>query len=877
MFRISRPGLTSDQQIRIWLTIRQDISAGFAARERWPLRGVGRTPVRDGVNRKRVSANRFRKEFQGARRSRPSAKNVYFALIHRAYRLPVRKRNGEQSVRDKVASAGGDAGAGNFPAGGAHSDRASDRYAISFRRQFLVVTICLLAINLMIGLFARHQQRAVIDYSVNIYDTAFISTNYVSLAQIAFQHYIDERSRATGPTQNSKVDELLETVLDDMDVAIERSASPVARTEATEIRADIVDLLNPATAAPGLEERIADLQKKMERLHQRNSDVGLQARDDIEAFSTKSDLLLLGSILTSIMLAGLVLLLIHRMISSLNARSSDRLFTALEGMPQGLSMFDDQQRLIVCNAKYAAMYGLSAELTEPRTPLRTILEARTRNGTATADADNFVERGLASASKPDTMAIEHQLQDGRIVELTKALLSTGGAVTIHADVTEKRNSEKQIAFLAHHDALTGLANRVRLRDHIERTLEQIKRGGNASVLCLDLDNFKTINDTLGHSVGDALLCAVATRLRDLLRDTDMVSRTGGDEFSIVQSGAEPSMAASSALAARIVETLSVPFDLGDHNVVIGASVGIAIAPDDGDNADQLLKNADMALYRAKGDGRGRFHFFESEMDVKAQARRVLEIDLRNAITAGEFEVYYQPIVNLAENRITGFEALLRWNHPTRGRVAPNDFIPLAEETGLIGQIGEWVMRQACAEARTWPSDLRVAVNVSPVQFRNKGLVTAVISALAASRLRPELLELEITETVLMNNNEATLTALHQLRDLGVRISMDDFGTGYSSLSYLRSFPFDKIKIDQSFVRDLAERPDSIAIIRAVAGLGLSFGVTTTAEGVETQGQLDQMRAEGCTEVQGYFYSRPVPASEIGQLLSVFKKRVQAAA
>ena len=356
-----------------------------------------------------------------------------------------------------------------------------------------------------------------------------------------------------------------------------------------------------------------------------------------------------------------------------------------------------------------------------------------------------------------------------------------------------------------------------------------------------------------------------------------MSWIGGDEFSIVQSGAEPPMAASAALAARIVEALGVPFDLGDHNVIIGASVGIAIAPDDGDNADQLLKNADMALYLGRGDGRARFHFFESEMDVKAQARRVLELDLRNAITAGEFEVFYQPIVNLAENRITGFEALLRWNHPTRGRVAPNDFIPLAEETGLIGQIGEWVIRQACAEARTWPSGLRVAVNVSPVQFRNKGLVAAVISALAASRLPPDLLELEITETVLMNNNEATLTALHQLRDLGVRISMDDFGTGYSSLSHLRSFPFDKIKIDQSFVRDLAERPDSIAIIRAVAGLGLSFGVTTTAEGVETQDQLDQMRAEGCTEVQGYFYSRPVPASEIAKLLSVFQERVQAAA
>jgi diguanylate cyclase (GGDEF)-like protein len=666
-------------------------------------------------------------------------------------------------------------------------------------------------------------------------------------------------------------------VLDDIDVAIERSASPVARTETMAIKSGIADLLNPATAPLELESRIVDIQSRMERLHQRNSDVGLQARDDIEAFSTRSDLLLLGSILTSIMLAALVLLLIHRMISSMNARSSDRLFTALEGMPQGLSMFDDQHRLIVCNAKYAAMYKLSPELTEPGTSLRTILEARISNGTATVDSDKFVERALSVASTVDATAIQRQLQDGRIIELTKAQLSTGGAVTIHADVTEKRNSEKQIAFLAHHDALTGLANRVQLREHIERTLEQVKRGGKASVLCLDLDNFKIINDTLGHSVGDALLYAVATRLRDLVRDIDMVSRTDGDEFSIVQSGAEPPMAASSALAARIVESLSVPFDLGDHNVVIGASVGIAIAPDDGDNADQLLKNADMALYRAKEDGRGRFHFFEPEMDVKAQARRVLELDLRNAITVGEFEVFYQPIVNLAENRITGFEALLRWNHPTRGRVAPNDFIPLAEETGLIGPIGEWVIRQACAEARKWPSGLRVAVNVSPVQFRNKGLVAAVISALATSRLPPDLLELEITETVLMNNNEATLAALHQLRDLGVRISMDDFGTGYSSLSYLRSFPFDKIKIDQSFVRGLTERPDSIAIIRAVAGLGLSFGVTTTAEGVETQEQLDQMRAEGCTEVQGYFYSRPVPAREIAKLLLVFQERVEAAA
>jgi diguanylate cyclase (GGDEF)-like protein len=761
--------------------------------------------------------------------------------------------------------------------GDAHSDRARDREARSFRRQFRLVTISLLAVNLVIGLFASHQQHAIIDYAVTIYDTAFISTNYVSLAQIGFQHYVDERASASESAQTSKANELLEAVLDDMDIAVERSSSPAARAKGLAIRADIADLLALAPDAPKPAQRITDIQRELERLHERNSDVGLQARDDIETFSYKADLLLLASILTSIMLAGLVLFVIHRMIKSMSQRSSDLLYAALEGMPQGLSMFDDKQRLIVSNARYAAMYGLSPELTEPGTPARVILEHRLKNGTATIEDEDFVKAGMAFASQSTAINFEHQLQDGRIIALTRAPLSTGGAVTIHVDVTEKRASEKQIAFLAHHDALTGLANRVQLREHIERTLQRVKRGGKASVLCLDLDNFKAINDTLGHPVGDTLLCAVSERLRDLAGDLDLVSRTGGDEFSIVQSGAEEQPAAAAALAAHIVEALSVPFELGDHHVVIGASVGVAIAPDDGDNADQLLKNADMALYRAKGDGRARFHFFESEMDVKAQARRALELDLRAAVTVGEFEVFYQPFVNLAENRITGFEALLRWNHPTRGRVSPAEFIPLAEETGLITAIGEWVIRQACAEAKTWPSDLQVAVNVSPVQFRNKTLLSTVVSALATSGLRADLLELEITETVLMTNNDATLAVLHELRSLGVRIAMDDFGTGYSSLSYLRSFPFDKIKIDQSFVRDLTERPDSIAIIRAVADLGQSFGMTTTAEGVETQEQLDKMRAEGCNEVQGYFYSRPVPASEIAHLLAAFQQRLQTAA
>jgi diguanylate cyclase (GGDEF)-like protein len=440
----------------------------------------------------------------------------------------------------------------------------------------------------------------------------------------------------------------------------------------------------------------------------------------------------------------------------------------------------------------------------------------------------------------------------------------------------RQQLEARLTHMAHHDALTGLPNRVLFHQDMDRELARAKRGESLAVLCLDLDHFKRVNDTLGHAIGDALLRQAAERLKGCVRETDIIARLGGDEFAIVQLIGEQPRAAI-LLADRLIAAFAKPFDLEGHQVVVGASVGIALAPSDGLEAEQLMNSADMALYRAKSDGRGVFRFFEPEMDATMQARRALELDLRKALVEKEFELYYQPIVDLASNQVGGFEALIRWNHPTRGVVPPIEFIPLAEEMGLIAPLGEWVLRQACGEAAAWPENLTIAVNLSPAQFKTKTLAFAVTSALADSGLPPHRLELEITESVLLQDNEATRTTLHQLRALGVRISMDDFGTGYSSLSYLRSFPFDKIKIDQSFVRDMCEHEDSIAIVRAVAGLGKNLGMTTTAEGVETNEQLGHLRKEGCTQVQGYLFSRPLPASQVMPLIEKVQKQMRTAA
>ena len=539
-----------------------------------------------------------------------------------------------------------------------------------------------------------------------------------------------------------------------------------------------------------------------------------------------------------------------------------RFDTALSNMSQGLSMFDADQRLVVCNERYKALYGIAANLTKPGTYLRDILAT---HGTYEGQQDEIPQeykRALLTLpldNKTATTIVE--LKDGRAIAVHSDPMPGGGWIATHEDITEQRNASARLTYMAHHDALTDLPNRVLLRHRLNEALDHLQPSECLAVLCLDLDHFKEINDTLGHPVGDALLKQVADRLRACIGDSDVVARMGGDEFTIVQSGAaQPTNA--TALASRVIEMLGTPYEIDGHHVTTGASIGVVVAPSDGTHSDHLLKSADLALYQAKAEGRGAYRFFEAGMNERMQARRKLEIDLRSAITKGEFELHYQPLFDLEKNEVVGYEALLRWNHPERGKVSPLDFIPLAEETGLIVPIGEWVLRQACADAAKWPEHIRIAVNLSPVQFKSHGLVQTVFNALAAAGLAASRLELEITESVLLANTEASLAMLHQLRGLGASISMDDFGTGYSSLSYLQSFPFDKIKLDRSFIKDLGENKSSLAILRAVASLGASLGVSTTAEGVETEEQMREVRAEGITQIQGYLISRPQPAQDV---------------
>jgi diguanylate cyclase (GGDEF)-like protein len=485
----------------------------------------------------------------------------------------------------------------------------------------------------------------------------------------------------------------------------------------------------------------------------------------------------------------------------------------------------------------------------------------------------------------------HLRADGSRIEvnLFERILDFHGRAAVLAavvDVTERRRVEARIAHMAHHDALTDLPNRVLLRERLEAAIAERRRSGTGAwLLCLDLDHFKSVNDTLGHSAGDALLRGVAERLLRAGQDVVgrevsgqevpgqgvLVARMGGDEFAILvgdDSRPEPVQAERvRALCGALIRSLGQPFPIQGQSVRIGVSIGLARLPPDGTDPDRLLRNADLALYRAKAAGRNTHRVFEPAMEAGAQLRRALEQDLRAAFAAGALEVHYQPILGAKSGALTGFEALLRWRHPERGLIAPAEFVPLAEETGLIGPIGEWVLQQACAEAAGWPGDLRVAVNLSPLQFRDRRLAHMVARVLAEAGLAPGRLELEITETVLLVENAANLATLHRLRALGVRIALDDFGTGYSSLSYLRAFPFDRIKIDRSFVREMESNPQAAAIVRAIIGLGTSLGIATTAEGIETEAQLARLRATACDEVQGYLFGRPMPVAEARRRLA----------
>jgi diguanylate cyclase (GGDEF)-like protein len=553
-----------------------------------------------------------------------------------------------------------------------------------------------------------------------------------------------------------------------------------------------------------------------------------------------------------------------------------RLHTAIANMPIGFCMFDADDRLVVCNEKYAEIYKLPPEVTVAGTPHRMIIAARIAseayNGSDPVEHMAEVVE-VVTARRPSAAVWE--LKDGRSISTIFQPVANGWLST-HEDITERRRSEEQIRHMARHDALTDLPNRTLFRDRVGEALQHLQEGRSLAVLALDLDRFKSVNDTLGHPVGDLLLQAAAERLRLAVREGDTVARFGGDEFAVVQVDHDQPAAARS-LAQRLIEALGAPFEVDGHQISIGASVGIAIAPADGMDAEQLLKSADMGLYRAKSDGRGVYRFFEPEMDARMQTRRRLELDLRRALAEGQFMLYYQPVIDVEEGEVSCFEALLRWRHPERGMVPPGEFIPLAEEIGLIVPLGEWILRQACSDAASWPDAITVAVNLSPVQFHSKGLVDAVITALAISKLSAKRLELEITEGVLLAETQATLAMLHRMRALGVRIAMDDFGTGYSSLSYLQSFPFDRIKIDASFIRRMSSDQSSMAIVRAVTGLGASLGMKTTAEGVETPEQLGWVRAEGCTEVQGFLFSEARPAQELGELVERLRVRGMAAA
>ena len=543
-----------------------------------------------------------------------------------------------------------------------------------------------------------------------------------------------------------------------------------------------------------------------------------------------------------------------------------QLDVTLSNIPQGVCFFDARHRLVVSNRRYAEIYQLPQDLVLPGAPLTEIVaQLDAAVGIRNSDAEEHAKTLSAIARGTDAQPLVLELDDGRTIAIQVRPMTDGGWIATHEDITERRKAEQQIAFLAKHDTLTGLANRSLLLDLIEKARNEAKRGQKFALLFLDLDRFKAVNDTLGHGVGDALLRQVAERLVALVGEGGAVARLGGDEFVVLQNEFSH-LDELVKLARRIVETIAAPYAVADHEMVIGVSVGVEIAGAKPATAEVLLKHADTALYMAKMQGRGTFRFFEPEMDQQLRGRDHLEDDLRRALAERQFDLEYQPIVDALSGAVTSFEALLRWNHPEKGRLTPADFLSVAEDCGLIVPIGEWVIQQACWQAAQWPEDIRVAINLLAPQFRAVGIVTLIRETIAAMDIRPDRLEFEIAEAVLLQNNERNRAILQQLQDLGVGLVMDDFGAGYSSLSYLRDFPIHRVKVQRCFIGDLTARPDAVFFLRATVDLCRNLGISVTAEGVESIGELAQLLDEGVARLQGYLIGRPGPAAAATELI-----------
>ncbi len=795
---------------------------------------------------------------------------------------------------------------------------------MSIRSKILAGCLALTLLTGLLGISAQRAESRLGRVALDIYDDAFMAVSYLREAQVDFSRLAAD-AREPVPTA-SRSTALSRELLDDLDVVRERAMSAAGRDQAAALRSRITTLLPHIADDPAA---AASVQGAFDQLVETFADDGFRYRSGVgrmvAAEVRGTWLAIAGSLLAALAITALISHLITppirravriaqaiaagrldnpiatsgrgetanllRALSTMQvsiASAMSRIQTlmdtqavdhageiaaqhaqmqaALGNMNQGLCLFGADGRLKVANARFAEMFGPVA------------IEARSDEVLRAAGLAAMIE--ISRGGAVQTFSCE--LSDGRSIAVSQQAVAGGGWVATYEDVSERRAAEARLAHMARHDLLTGLPNRLLFAEHMQAVLaDPGGKPGSAparlAVLCLDLDRFKSVNDSLGHGVGDGLLRAAAQRLRDCVRGRDLVVRLGGDEFAIVQEATEadgiPQPAAATMLAQRIIEAMARPFEIDQHQVIVGASVGIALSQEgvlDEDEAvgpDALLKRADLALYRAKAGERGRFCFFEAEMDTRMQERRRLEQDLRLGLVEEQFELFYQPLMD-SNATISGFEALLRWRHPTRGLVGPGVFIPLAEEVGLMPAIGRLALRRACLDAASWPSKLKVAVNLSPLQFREI-LVDEVAEALADASLSAQRLELEITESVLLRDDAKVLAILHSMRSLGVRIAMDDFGTGYSSLSYLRRFPFDKIKIDQSFVSGMTERDDCLAIVRAVIGLGRSLNIAINAEGVESAAQHAALLREGCGELQGFLFSKPRPAAAVQDMLLQF--------